>query len=161
MIVWVNLRVMVVRVVLLVQPFLMLHGNDLWSCITSEHCWSSPVTRAPSHVPVSRRPACTNCVFDSRWLTPVPPPFLESSVSFPLYSAAVYLYRLSSVHPSIHSFISLCPSPRVVSSVLWRSRLTVFSLCFFTPLFNKVLNQGHHLRLLCASMTSPPVNPWV
>lgn len=60
---------------------------------------------------------------------------------------------------SIHSFISLCPSPRVVSSVLWRSRLTVFSLCFFTPLFNKVLNQGHHLRLLCASMTSPPVNP--
>lgn len=80
-------------------------------------------------------------------------------VSFPLYSAAVYLYRLSSVHPSIHSFISLCPSPRVVSSVLWRSRLTVFSLCFFTPLFNKVLNQGHHLRLLCASMTSPPVNP--
>lgn len=29
MIVWVNLRVMVVKVVLLVQPFLMLHGNDL------------------------------------------------------------------------------------------------------------------------------------
>lgn len=163
MIVWANLRVMVVKVVLLVQPFLMLHGNDLWSCITSEHCWSSPVTWAPSHVPVSRRPACTNCVFDSRRLTPVPPPFLESS-KFPFPFTLLLFINTGFplfIHPFIHSFISLCPSPRVVSSVLWRSRMTVFSLCFFTPLFNKVLNQGHHLRLLCASMTSPPVKPWV
>lgn len=129
MIVWVNLRVMVVRVVLLVQPFLMLHGNDLWSCITSEHCWSSPVTRAPSHVPVSRRPACTNCVFDSRWLTPVPPPFLESS-KFPFpFTLLLFIYTGFPlfIHPSIHS--SVCVRALVSSAVCCGEADWLYSLC--------------------------------
>lgn len=75
----------------------------------------------------------------------------------------VLFFFLPCIHPSIHLSIpsSVHPSlsPCLVRSVLWRNRSAVFSLslCVFTPLskkLNKELNQGHHLWLLCASMTS-------
>lgn len=88
-------------------------------------------------------------------------PQISVVLFFSFTHAAIYLSMHPSVHPSTPSFSSSSFSLCLVSSVLWRNRSPVFSLCVFTPVslkLNKELNQGHHLWLLCASMTPLSAN---
>lgn len=79
----------------------------------------------------------------------------------PLLCCCLFIqaFLCSSIHSFIHQFVSehSCGQQCVVEKQI----VCILSVFLYTSVkkFNKVLNQGHHLRLLCASMTSPSVNP--
>lgn len=134
------------------------HAGNLGWMTTIKRCVDSPITWLHPHVPVEPRPARTNSVsFVHTTASAIP----QIPVHFLPLPSLLFIYH-AAICSSIHLLHLSVHSPLVWSAVCCGEADRLYSLSFSLSLclstsvkkLNKELNQGHHLWLLCASMTS-------